>query len=135
MKRLFLILIFSALTLFAGVESLSIPQFESYAKNGMPVIDIRTQGEWKQTGIIPGSHTITFFRPDGSYDIRDFVQRLQALGIDKKTPFILVCRSANRTRTLGNYLADELGYRVYDLRGGINNWRAHGKPLIPYKAR
>ena len=32
---------------------------------GVPVIDIRTSPEWQQTGIIPGSHLLTFFDEQG----------------------------------------------------------------------
>lgn len=29
---------------------------------GVPIIDIRTEGEWKETGIVPGSRLFTFFQ-------------------------------------------------------------------------
>ena len=45
--------------------------------SGVPLIDIRTSPEWQQTGVVPGSHLLTFFdeqvqlRPAG-IAIRDF---------------------------------------------------------------
>jgi len=64
-----------------------------------------------------------------------FLAALKRLGVDtKEKPVILVCRSASRTRMLGNFLNERLGYEnVYHLTGGILNWKAHGKPLVPYK--
>ena len=134
MKKFITLLIFISSILFAEVRDLNIASFEKLKKNDIPVIDIRTPQEWRESGIIAGSHTIMFFGPDGRYDIESFIGDLEKLGIRKNTPFILVCRSANRTRKLGNYLADELGYEnVYHLTGGILNWKRHDKPLIPYK--
>jgi len=129
-----LLLLFSPLILFAQLQNIDIAAFERMQKEGVPVIDIRTPGEWRETGIIPGSHTITFFHADGRYSVPEFLAALKKLGITAKSPFILVCRSASRTRTLGSFLANKAGFeKVYELRGGILNWRAHGKPLIPYK--
>lgn len=134
MKKFILLLFSLALLLFAEVRDLNIASFEKLRENGVPVIDIRTPQEWKETGIIAGSHTIMFFRPDGGYDLQAFIDALNKLGINKETPFILVCRSASRTRTLGNFLSDKMGYRnVYQLTGGVLNWMAHGKPMIDYK--
>jgi len=133
MKKFILTLLFLPLLLFAEVKDLDVASFEKFQQRGIPVIDIRTPQEWRETGIIDKSHTIMFFRPDGKYDLEGFLKRLKSLGIDKNSPFVLVCRSSSRTRMLGNFLADRLGYQnVYHLRGGILNWKAHGKPLKPY---
>ena len=35
---------------------------------GVPVIDIRTKPEWDETGIVPGSHPLTFFDEKGDAD-------------------------------------------------------------------
>ncbi len=133
MKRiLFLALLFVS-SLLAGVKDLEIDRFETMRKQ-MPVVDIRTPAEWRETGIVPGSFTITFFQPDGRYDVPAFIAALKKIGITKETPFILVCRSASRTRMVGNFLADKMGYnKVYHLKGGILNWIAHKKPLALYR--
>ena len=135
MKKIILLLVVTPLFLVAAVRDLNIAGFEKLKNHGIPVIDIRTPQEWKETGIIRGSHTITFFRPDGSYDLDAFLADLKRLGVDsKEKPFILVCRSASRTRTLGNFLSEKVGYKnVFHLSGGILNWKTHGKPLVPYK--
>ena len=134
-KRYFLLLtLLLPLSLWAGVQSIDIPTLEAMRKAGVPVVDIRTPMEWRQTGIIEGSHTVMFFGPDGRYDVQAFLEALKKAGIGKKTPFILVCRSGSRTKTVGDFLADKLGYeKVYDLRGGILNWLNRRKPLVPYR--
>jgi len=133
MKKIFALILLLPAILFGEVKDLDIVSFEKMKQNGVPVIDIRTPGEWKGTGIIDRSKTIMFFHPDGSYNVQEFLDRLKKLGINKEKPFILVCRSSNRTRMLGNILSDKLGYKyVYHLKGGILNWKSHGKPLKSY---
>lgn len=130
-KNIFLLLLFS-LSLFAGVKDLDIEKFDMAKNEGIPVIDIRTPSEWRETGVIKGSHTIMFFDRSGRYDLKSFLERLSKLGINKEKPFILVCRSASRTKMLGDFLSDKMGYKkVYELKGGILNWRRHNKPLVP----
>ena len=133
MKKAVAYILLLPILLFAEVKNLDVSTFEKMVQSGVPVIDIRTPGEWKETGIIEKSKTIMFFQPNGRYDLQDFLNRLKKLGIDRDKPFILVCRSSSRTRMLGNFLSEKLGYKnVYHLQGGILNWKRHGKPLKPY---
>ncbi len=132
MKKSLLYILILSVSLFAGVKDLDIEKFEKLKKQGIPVIDIRTPAEWRETGIIEGSHTIMFFDPSGRYDLKSFLQQLSKLGIDKNRPFVLVCRSASRTKMVGDFLSDKLGYKnVFELKGGILNWKRHNKPLKP----
>ncbi len=136
MKKSLIFLTFLSISLLAGVKDLDIVSFEKAKAEGIPVIDIRTPGEWRQTGIIDGSHTIMFFDSSGRYDLNSFLSRLSKLGIKKETPFVLVCRSASRTKMVGDFLSDKLGYKkVYELKGGILNWKRHNKPLKPLQAK
>ncbi|GEM_PF-297618 len=134
MKKLFFLSLFLPLYLIADVVSLDINEFEKSIKNRTYVVDIRTPEEWKQTGIIENSVPLTFFNSDGSYNVSAFIQKLKKMGIDKNRPLILVCRSATRTKMVGDFLSNKLGYKkVYQLKGGILNWIAHNKPLIRYR--
>jgi len=134
MKKLLLYTLFLPTLLFSEVKSINIQTFEKMVQMGVPVIDIRTQKEWKETGIIKNSKTVTFFQPNGSYDLNAFLNQLKKMKIDKNTPFILVCRSSSRTKLLGNFLSNKLGYKnVYHLQGGIINWKLHAKPLKSYE--
>ncbi|BBG64876.1 rhodanese-like domain protein [Hydrogenimonas sp.] len=134
MKKIALFILLFSISLFAGVKDLDIESFEKIKREGVPVIDIRTPQEWRETGVIEGSHTIMFFDRSGRYDLKSFLERLSALGIDKNRPFVLVCRSASRTKMVGDFLADKMGYKkVFELEGGILNWKRHNKPLVPPK--
>ncbi len=95
---------------------------------GVPVVDIRTPPEWKQTGVLAGSHTIMAFDDKGRL-APDFVQRLaQVAGPDDEVA--LICRTGNRTRTISQALARQLGYRrIYNVEKGIKAWIAEGRPV------
>lgn len=96
---------------------------------GVPVIDIRTAGEWQETGVIPASHRITYFDDSGRVNPR-FMERFERLVSDKTKPVALVCRSGNRSSVLGRSLAKDLGYtQVYNLKEGIRDWIRERNPV------
>lgn len=97
----------------------------------MKVIDIRTPGEWMQTGIVPGSHTITFFDEYGNYDAEAFLKHYEAVAA-KDELVGLICRTGSRTRMVTNFLRQQ-GYKVVNLDGGVFHLHAIGFSLAPYQ--
>ncbi len=110
------------------LKNLTPQEVAQYKKEDVVLIDIRTPFEWKQTGVVPGSKLLTFFDEYGNYDIEKFMDEFTKLVPDKKTPFILICRTGSRTATVGNFLANQMGYEnAMHLAGGIFAWRGAGK--------
>ena len=108
-------------TLMAGFITLKTAQVQEAIKNGVAVIDIRRADEWERFGIIEGSHKLTFFDGQGRYDINDWMDKFTKIVTSKDQPFILVCAHANRTKSVGELLGIQLGYKyVQELDGGIN---------------
>ncbi len=98
---------------------------------GVPVIDIRTAGEWKETGVVPGSRLITLFDERGRADAADWLAKVRAV-VKPEQPVILICRSGNRTRAASRLLAEQAGYRtVYNVQDGIRAWAKEGRSLAP----
>lgn len=97
---------------------------------GAPIIDIRRPLEWRTTGVIAGSHLLTFFDERGAFDLDGWLAALTPLaGPDDL--FVLVCRLGQRTDVLGRYLAGARGYRrAHHLTGGITWWMAGGLPVV-----
>jgi rhodanese-related sulfurtransferase len=131
MKKLLLALVLLSTILFAEFKTIGVEELEKMQAKGVPVIDIRTPGEWKQTGIIKGAHKMMFFTPRGEADLANWFYELGRLVKDKDQPFIIYCAHANRTKVLGQGL-DQMGFRhVYELKGGIENgWIKAGKPTV-----
>lgn len=87
--------------------------------SGIKIIDIRTEREWKETGIVKGSITITFFDENGNYDAQKFLNEINK-HISKDKEFALICRTGNRTTAVSQFLSDQ-GYKVTNLKGGIRH--------------
>ncbi len=102
-------------------------------ESGTPIVDIRTPGEWKSTGLVKGSIPIMFFDERGRYDVNAFLTALNAQ-VDTTKPFALICNSGNRTSLVANFLSEKLHYNVIDIRGGILDAIAKKMPLRPYTA-
>lgn len=100
--------------------------------DGVVIIDIRREDEWRETGIIEGAETVTAFQANGRVD-PDFLDSFRSLAPSPDTPIMLYCRSGNRTTGLGNALIEQLGFTdVTHLSDGINGWMAAGKPTTGY---
>ena len=131
MKKILLTLAILSLSLFADFKTIDVAEFEKLQKEGVPVIDIRTEQEWKDTGIIEGSHKITFFNDKGQPLLADWFFEVGHLITDKKEPFIIYCAHASRSKSLGEGLVHMGFENVYELKDGIENgWIKAGKKTV-----
>ena len=115
------------------LRDLSPNDFIDAQENGGIVIDIRRDEEWKETGILQGSNTITAFTKDGNIH-PDFPKKFFDLINDIDVPILLYCRTGNRTGILGQALIDQVGQtNVSHLSEGIVGWKKQGYPTVDYK--
>jgi rhodanese-related sulfurtransferase len=125
-----LILFLVSISVQAEVNHINNAQLESLIKSGVPVIDVRRTEEWRQTGIVEGSHLITFFDANGRYDVKSWLNQLDKIAKSDE-PFILICRTGNRTGTISNFLDKKLGYsKVYNVQKGIAHWISKGNKTV-----
>jgi rhodanese-related sulfurtransferase len=110
-----------------------IPANPSIVSSGMTIIDIRTQAEWEETGIVKGSIPITFFDDRGNYDAQKFLDILNNY-VKKNEEFAIICRTGNRTTSIGQYL-DKIGYKVINLQGGVVFLKQQGYELDKYQSK
>lgn len=126
-------------TLKFEVELVSVtpPKFQSIGNDalatllekGVALIDIRRPEEWKQTGVIKGSHLITAFNSDGRMHPA-FKEKFTAL-VKETDQFALICRTGNRTGYLSNFLSSKAGYtHILNVRDGITKWIAEKRPVV-----
>tara|TARA_B110000977_G_C10725228_1_gene356824 strand:- start:57 stop:506 length:450 start_codon:yes stop_codon:yes gene_type:complete len=105
----------------------------NFQANGLLVIDIRHEDEWRDTGIIEGAKTLTAFKKNGQIH-PDFQQKLFSLVPSKSTPILLYCRSGNRTNAIGNALITQLDFsQVSHLSTGITGWISEGYETVTFK--
>ncbi|NJD25453.1 MAG: rhodanese-like domain-containing protein [Betaproteobacteria bacterium] len=114
---------------FAEVIDIDNAELERLARSGVPVIDIRTAPEWAETGIVAGSHLLTYFDEKGRADPPAWLEKVKPIAKPGE-PVILICRSGNRTKAAGQYLSQQAGYAtVYNVKSGIKGWRAENRPV------
>ena len=130
MKKIIVGLLFLSLSLFAEVTDIVVtPEFVNSTK--MKIIDIRTPEEWRETGIIKGVYTLTFFNKNGDYDIYSFLNSLNKI-VKKDEKFALICRTGSRTKMVSNFLGNKLNYHVVNLKGGLMKLLRDGYKTQPY---
>ena len=107
----------------ADVENIDSYQLRDLISDGVALIDVREELEWKDTGIIPKSHLITFFDSDGKYDVKKWMTELKKIATTNE-PVIIICRSGRRSLLVAQYLSENESYnKVYNVVSGINGWR------------
>ena len=132
MKFFFTLLL--VLSSFLHAEYTLEPYSTALSKNSVPIVDIRTVDEWKETGLVKGSIPIQFFDERGQYDIRAFLEALKA-NVDTTKQFALICRTGSRTAMVAQFLSDKLHYKVIDIQGGIMKAYELKAPIVPYQGK
>ena len=128
---LVLVFLFSpALSARAEVAHIGSAEVAKLIAAGVPVIDIRTKPEWDETGIVPGSHPLTFFDEKGDADPAAWLKLARTIA-QPGSPVVLICRSGNRTEQVSRFLSEKAGYaKVYNAKDGIREWIKEGRPVV-----
>ena len=84
------------------------------------LVDVRTPKEFNK-GFIENSINIDFSSPTFKEEIRK---------LDTSKPIVVYCRSGRRSAISTNTLV-KIGFtEIYDLKGGIINWKREGYQLV-----
>lgn len=114
----------------AEVKHIDNIELQKLLKDKVTIVDIRTPEEWKETGVIEGSHLLTFFDKNGRYNVDNWLKEFAKIS-QKDQPVILICRTGNRTETVSNFLDKKVGYQhVYNVKKGIMEWIKAGNPIV-----
>lgn len=90
------------------------------APDGLVVLDIRTPEEYNEVRL-DGAINVDYYATD-------FADQLDTL--DKNNPYVMYCRSGNRSSDAVETMKD-LGFtEVYEIDGGIVNWYEAGFPVV-----
>lgn len=125
----FLILVFLTLTLFnckqiedtAAVELITVEEMDSLLEMGrVQLIDVRTPEEYAE-GYIDGAINIDFRS-------ENFEEQISK--IDKSKPVAVYCGKGGRSGKCSAYMKKAGFKKIYDLDGGITEWKYKGKKLV-----
>jgi rhodanese-related sulfurtransferase len=89
-------------------------------KDKIVLIDVRTPQEYKEDGHIKGAILIPVDQ------LHEKVDELRKYKNDKI--LMVYCRSGNRSVLASRFLSG-LGFKVYNIKGGINKWKEEGLPV------
>ena len=124
-KKLFAMTFFfllNSIQLFAEIYEVDNEKIKMLLENSVPLIDIRTEGEWRETGIINNSYLLTFFDNEGNYDFKKWMIEVGEIA-DENGPVIIMCRSGRRSRIVSNMIIKENNeYLIYHATDGIKSW-------------
>ncbi|WP_456465248.1 rhodanese-like domain-containing protein [Persephonella sp.] len=81
------------------------------------LLDVRTSEEVKTDGKIPGSVLIPLNQLPNKID-----------KLDKNKKILVYCRSGTRSVSASRLLSS-LGFKVYNIKGGINGWKSENLPV------
>ena len=123
-------LLVASAPLRAEIIKIDVAGLEQLRHKGVLVIDLRTPGEWRHTGVIEGSHLLTFADAGGRYDVSGWAVRLAAIAAPDE-PIALVCGIGRRSSIASRVLDREHGYeQVFDVVGGMKRWIAEGRATV-----
>ena len=125
-KRVFLIILIS-FGLSYAYENLNSKQFHEMVQKerNVIVLDVRTPQEYEADGHIPNSILIP---------IQVLPQYVKDLEKFKDRKILVYCRSGNRSVVASKFL-EQYGFKnVYNLKGGIIEWKNQGLP-VEYRKR
>ncbi|MDG2372013.1 MAG: rhodanese-like domain-containing protein [Flavobacteriaceae bacterium] len=102
----------SEVTNSSTIELVEKKFFKNLITENIQIIDVRTPKEYEEGHIINAVNI--------NYKASDFIQEISDL--DKKKPYLIYCKSGNRSEK-ATKIMDSLGfYKIYDLKGGFMNW-------------
>ena len=130
MKKLLLSFLFLSASLFASITNQEVSQ--KFIDSKVPIVDIRTPGEWKETGLLKGAIPIMLFDERGNYDLKLFLKQLND-SVDTTKPFAIICRTGSRTVVLANFLSKKMNYQIINLKSGMVYAKYIKMPIVPYK--
>lgn len=103
-----------------GAKEVSVDEFEKgLTQANIQLLDVRTAGEFR-SGHLKGSLQANW------NDQKEFTERTASL--DKEKTVYIYCLSGGRSHAAAEKLRGE-GYKVVELKGGINAWKRSDKPV------
>ena len=123
-------LMISSMSLFAEIVEVNNDKIDKLIKVGVPLVDIRTEREWYETGVIDQSNLLTFFDKYGNSKVEEWITKFEKIA-GRKDPVIIICRSGRRSRVVANYLVQKENYlTVYHATNGIKSWIESNNKIV-----
>ena len=135
MLRLILVaaaLLVASAPLRAEVFKVDVARLEPLREKGVPVIDIRTPEEWNHTGVIEGSHLLTFAEARGPLrSRRDGRRLLAAVARSGRTGCAHLLEVEGEAASQAAFWTAQFGYeQVFNVSGGMEQLIAEDRATV-----
>ena len=122
------IFIFIFFTKFVNAEVIDINNRElsNLIEKEIKIIDVRTQNEWKSTGIIKGSFLVSLLNKNKKFIFEDWYEMFN-IKFGSNKSIIFICASGVRSNYISHLVKKKKpDLIIYNLKNGINYWIRSG---------
>ena len=127
-----LLVIFILFSKFVNAEVIDIDNRElsNLIEKEIKIVDVRTQNEWKSTGIIKGSILISLLDKKNKFIFENWYEDFNKK-ISKNESVIFVCALGVRSKLISNLINKKKpDLKIYNLKKGINDWIRSGNKIF-----
>ena len=130
-----LLVIFVLFTKFANADVINIDnrKLSNLIEKEVKIIDVRTQNEWKSTGIIKESFLVSLLNKNKKFIFEDWYEMFNnKFGRNKS--IIFICASGVRSNYISHLVQRKKpDLKIYNLKKGINHWIRSGNKIYKFK--
>ena len=129
MKILLFIFILFLKFVTAEVIDIDNRELSNLIEKEIKIVDVRTQNEWKSTGIIKGSILISLLDKKNKFIFENWYEDFNKK-ISKNESVILVCAFGVRSKYISNLIKQKKpDLKIFNLKKGINGWIRSGNKI------
>ena len=126
MKILFVIFVLFTKFVNAEVIDINNRELSNLIEKKIKIIDVRTENEWKSTGIIKGSFLVSLLNENKKFIFEDWYEMFNNK-FGKNKSIIFICASGIRSNYISHLVKKKKpDLIIYNLKKGINNWIRSG---------
>ena len=130
-----LLVLFVLFTKFVNAEVINIDNIElnNLIKNEINIIDVRTENEWKSTGIIKESFLVSLLNKNKKFIFEDWYALFENK-FGKNESIVFICASGVRSNYISHLVQRRKpDLKIYNLKKGINHWIRSGNKIYKFK--
>ena len=133
MKILLVIFVLFAKFVNAEVIHIDNKELSNLIETEVKIIDVRTQNEWKSTGIIKGSFLISLLNKNKKFIFEDWYAMFENK-FGKNESIVFICASGVRSNYISHLVQRRKpDLKIYNLEKGINHWIRSGNKIYRFK--
>ncbi len=133
MKILLVVFVLFIKFVNADVINIDNRELSNLIEKEIKIIDVRTQNEWKSTGIIKESFLISLLNKNKKFIFEDWYAMFENK-FGKNESIVFICASGVRSNYISHLVQRKKpDLKIYNLKKGINHWIRSGNKIYKFK--